>query len=115
MAQVTNKVLIYLNGVLRESKNGATLTTGGTAREPVISDNKVVGYTESIEAPGIEATFIHTADVSLQDFNDFKGTATFQMDTGITWVIQEAWSAGNAKLSKGEITVTIQGVKAEQA
>lgn len=115
MTQVTNKVLIYLNGVLYESKNGATLNTGGITREAIVSDNKVIGPSESIEAPSVEATFIHTADVSLQALNDFKGTITFQMDTGITWVIQDAWSAGNAKLSKGEITVTFHGVKAEQA
>jgi hypothetical protein len=117
MAQVTSKVLIFLNGVLRESKTGTTsFTTGGIKRTPVISDNKVVGYTESIESPLIETTFIHTADVSLQDFNDFKGTVTLQTDSGVTWVVQDAWSTGNAKLAKdGEITVTINGVRAEQA
>jgi hypothetical protein len=115
MSQVTNKVLIFLNGQLVESKNGATLNTGGTTREAVVSDNQVVGPAESIEAPSVEATFIHTADVDIDNLNRFHGTLTYQMDTGVTYVLQEAWSKGNAKHSKGEITVTFEGKRAEKA
>lgn len=115
MAQVANKALIFLNGTLYESENGATLKTGGKTREAVISDNKHVGPSESIQAASVDATFIQTADVSVQSLNDFNGTITFQQDIGVSFVIANAYSAGNASLSKGKISVTFYGDPAEQA
>lgn len=115
MAQVANKALIFLNGALYDSENGATLKTGGKTREPVMSDNKHVGPSESIKNSTVEATFIQTADVSVQALNDFTGTITFQQDIGTSFVIANGYSAGDATLSKGKITVTLYGDPAEQA
>lgn len=115
MPQVANKVLIFLNGTLYESKNGASLSMGGVTREPIISDNRHIGPSEGIEAASVEATFVQTADVTVANLNAFKGTLTYEQDTGVTYVIANAYSAGNAKLSKGEISVTFHGDPAEQA
>ncbi|SMF94352.1 Phage tail tube protein [Methylomagnum ishizawai] len=115
MAQVAGRSLIFLNGTLWESKNGSTLTFGGINREPVVSDNKVVGPRETIAAPSVEATFIQTADLDLVALNSFQGSITFQQDIGSTWIMSDGFCDGQCKVSNGEVTAKFYGSRVEQS
>lgn len=102
MGQVTGRVFISLNGDRIRSKEGASLEAGGLEREPAISDSGVDGHTEKYTAPKVVCKINHTAKTSLLDIHAFKGTLTFETDTGRVFTLIEAWSGKPPKLAKGE-------------
>lgn len=108
MAQVTGRVFIKINGVTMPSKDGAKLTytgPGAITRDMVVSDRAVEGYKEKVEAPMVEATFIHSPSLDMQALSNFKdGTLTFQTDTNITFIMQGATTLDAITLGGGEVS-----------
>lgn len=102
MGQVTGRVFISLNGDRIRSKEGASLEAGGLERKAAISDSGVDGHTENFTAPKVVCKINHTAKTSLLDIHAFKGTLTFETDTGRVFTLIEAWSGKPPKLEKGE-------------
>lgn len=112
MSQVTGKVYITINGMRLRSKEGAKLNTGGIEREPAMSDSGVDGYSEKTAAPQVDCTINHTADVSLQEIQNFKdGTLTFETDTGAIFTLKDAWCAKPPELTKGEVSLVFQATE----
>lgn len=111
MAQVTGRVFIALNGQRIRSKEGASLNTGGQENEPAISDAGVDGHTGKITAPSVECKINHTAQTRLADIQAFRGTLTFETDTGVVYTLIEAWNAKPPKLEKGEVTLEFGAVE----
>ncbi|MGA0569648.1 phage tail tube protein [Variovorax sp. VNK109] len=109
MSQVTGKVVFTINGKRLRSKEGAKLNMGGIARDPALSDSGVDGYTEKYEVPQVDCTINHTADISLQEIQNFKdGTGTFETDTGRIFTLKDAWCAKPPEMTKGEVTLVFQ-------
>ena len=111
MTQVTGRVFISLNGDRIRSKEGAELETGGVEREASVSDAGVDGHTEKVVAPKVSCKISHTARTSLTDLHAFKGTLTFETDTGSVFTLIEAFSAKPPKLVKGEVTLEYGAVE----
>lgn len=119
MPQVTGRVYIKINGQSQPSKKGASLTYQGPnniTREMVVSDRNVEGYAESIKAPEISATFVHSALVSLENLSGIVDqTITFTTDTNISFIIRGGTQTGEIKLADGEVSVTFSGMSCEVA
>ncbi len=112
MTQVTGRVFIALNGQRIRSKEGASLDTGGIAREAAVSDAGVDGFTEKITAPKVDCKINHTAQTRMSDIQAFKdGTLTFETDTGRVYTLTGAWCGPAPKLDKGEITLDFGAVE----
>jgi hypothetical protein len=104
--QIAGKVFLTINGQRLRSKEGASLETGGTEREAVISDSGVDGFMEKETAPKVECKVSLSADVRLTDLQAFKdGTLVFETDTGRTYTLSNAWCAKPPKLEKGEVSL----------
>ena len=111
MAQVTGRIFISINGQRLRSKEGASLDTGGLKREPVSSDAGVDGFSESVVPPQVDCTISHTAETSLFDIHAFKGTLTFETDTGRVYTITNGYSMTPPKLAKGEVPFQFSGTE----
>jgi hypothetical protein len=114
--QVTGRVFITVNGVRQQSKEGAKLNMGGVARDDVVGDSGVHGYSEKTVAPSIECTISHKANTDMVAIANWANeTATFQTDTGQTFLLRNAWLSKPPELSKGEISLHLSGVTCEPA
>ena len=114
--QVTGRVFINVNGARLASKEGAKLNIGGVSRTGVAGDSGVHGYSEKTEISFIEGTLSHKADTDMTAIAAWNNeTATFKTDTGQTWLLRNAWNAKPPELSKGEISIRIEGMSCERA
>jgi hypothetical protein len=104
-------VFIALNGQRIRSKEGASLDTGGLKRDAQTSDAGVDGFSESVTAPTVDCRINHTAATSLTELHAFKGTLTFETDTGRAYTLTNAWSSTPPKLEKGEVTLQFQATE----
>lgn len=106
--QVTGIVKVYLNGSLQRSKEGAKLVMGGKERTPV-TGHSVYGYAEKVVHATIEATLAHTADVDLEELRDLvDATVKFETDTGLSYLINNAFMTKPPELTGGEGDVAIE-------
>lgn len=107
MAQVTGRVFITVAGKRLSSKSGATLKYSNVKREMVSADHGVAGYKEATEAPGMECTIIHNAETSLAEIQAITtASASFDTDTGKSFVLSGVCCLDALSLADGEVKVT---------
>jgi hypothetical protein len=111
MSKVSGRVFISLGGQRIRSKEGASLETGGVEREAAVSDAGVDGPTEKTVAPKLDCKINHTDKTRLTDLHAFKGTITFETDSGRVYTLIDAWSAKPPKLEKGEVSLEFGAVE----
>ena len=115
MARMTGQCYVYLDGKKIRIKD-AELKPGGKIRKPVMDSSGHCGNkVEEVVASEITGKSAHGDDidlVALQDYHD--GTATFQTDSGQTYVVRDAATTEALKLGSGEIDITLSGAPAEK-
>ena len=95
MSQVFGRAFITVAGKRYNTKEGASLKFGGVSREAVVGDAGVAGYQEKIEAPQVDCTIIHTANISLKEIQGIKNaTISFDTDNGKSFVITNGFCLG---------------------
>lgn len=115
--KVTGRVYIRVAGKLLRSKEGAKLVNFGGLERPPVVGNEVYGYVEKVVAPSIECTIVDTADLSLKEIHAITGaTATFETDTGKTYIVRDAWCESALTLTggEGEVEAKFTGVGCEE-
>lgn len=113
--RVTGRVFISVNGLRLRSKEGAKLMLGGAEREAVVGDDSIHGYTEKLTVPGIECTISHMADTELKALADLTDASVqFETDTGPIYVLRNAWLAKPIEMTKGEVSLSFNGLSAEE-
>jgi len=118
MTQYTGRVFIKWGGQLMASKEGASLTyaPGNIVRQMVISDRAVEGWQGKIEAPMVEATFVHSASLDIDSIhNAIDQVLTFETDTAVSYILRQAVSLDAPKLSNGEVSFKFGAVSCEVA
>jgi len=109
------KATIKVNGVIVANFPGATLDTGGTARETQVGSNAVLGFTEKIMQSKLEFDAAFGTGDSVEDFDVAGAIIEFQADTGQNYVIPSGWRTITPNLSEGgKNKVTIEGEPAEE-
>ena len=92
--QRTGKAEITIDGQLYETKLGAKLTNWNSKTRDAVIGAKVYGYSESAAAPEIDCEFPHGTGISLQTLgNVTNSSVTFVCDSGVTFVLRNAWFA----------------------
>jgi hypothetical protein len=112
MPQVTGTVYLYVNGKSLRSKDGAKLDTGGKERTAQVAGGQVVGFSEKVVPAKIEATLAHMADTKVGDLNGFTdATAVFECDTGVSYLIANAFTAKPVVITggDGDAAIELQG------
>lgn len=115
--QITGRCWVSVNGALLRSKTGAKLTGVGGIERKAVTGPQVWGHVENAIAPTIEATLVHTPDLSLRTLNSIvDGTVTFETDTGVTFVLRHAWcqTAPGVVEGEGDISVVFGGMSIEE-
>lgn len=117
MSQRLGKAYIKVNGKILESMPGAKLDLGGVERTPVTGANSVHGFAEKIRPSMIECEISVGKDTDLLQHAKWAAeTATFECDTGQTFVIKNAFSAEPPVLTAedgGKVPVKFYGDPAD--
>lgn len=118
--QLTGRAFIKCDGELLRSKNGAKLMLGNPTREGQVGDLGPEGYVEKPTIPGIECTVFHKSDTPVEKLANYTdGTVIFEADTGVSYVLVEAWQSNQIELtaqdSGGEIPLKFEGLRTERA
>lgn len=111
MPQVTGIVKIFLNGTLQRSKEGAKLITGGKERTAQVG-HSVYGFSEKVVPAQLEFIMAHMADTDLMELNNLtEATAKFETDTGLSYMLANAFLTKPTELTGGEgdVAVEMQG------
>lgn len=115
MSKLTGRAFITAAGKRLASKEGAEIDIGAVERKGELGDVGVLGYTEKPTIPYVECTLHHNADTSLQEYADMVDvTVSFDTDSGRSFVLRNAWRAGNIKMSKGEVKLRFEGMSCEE-
>ena len=100
--QVTGIVRVFLNGSLQRSKEGAKLNLGGYERTAQ-TGHGVYGYSEKVVPASVEFTIAHTVDDDLEELANLTGaTVRFECDSGVTYMIANAFTTKPPELTGGE-------------
>lgn len=118
MAQATSIISLTQSGAgfgLMDTIGGAEVEPGGLERESLETDHDV-HYTEKRMKAVVDVKIAHTSDTpKLGDIKRWKGTATYETDSGKVVTLSEAWVVGKVKLVPGEgVSYTIEGKPADE-
>ncbi|HEY9105221.1 MAG TPA: phage tail tube protein [Roseateles sp.] len=103
MAMTHSRVYIKVDGALIESQPGPKWKLGGSKRTPTLSNNKLVGYSETPEPGDLECEVAITAGMSLAQLKDITdATLTLELDTGQTYVGRNAFVTEVIEVTSGE-------------
>jgi hypothetical protein len=112
--QITGKATIRVDGRTYQTLDGATLSLGGQTRTTVKGD-VVHGYKEEVMEPTLECKVSHTSDISLIAMSAVTAaTVEFETDTGVIFILRDAWCAEPASLSDGEIDWKLAAMQADE-
>lgn len=108
MGQVTGIVKIFVNGSLQRSKEGAKLSFGGKERTAQ-TGHEVYGFSEKVVPASIEFTLAHLSGDDLPGLSDTTGAEVkFETDTGVSYVITNAFTTKPVELTGGEGDVAVE-------
>lgn len=94
---------IKVDGLLLATMPGAKIDIGGAARSPVLGDNQVHGFSETLKPATLECEISLGQGMSLEQLRNMKdATVTYEADTGQTWVIREAFVTETLNITAGE-------------
>jgi len=105
------RIWVRVNGKMLEAKGNYTINPGQDKREAVLGADGVHGYKETPQVAYIEGAMTDHPDLGVADFVNITGsTVTLQLNNGKTWVLEDAWYAGEGNITteEGEIAVRFE-------
>ncbi len=106
---------VKVGGIVVATFPGATLDTGGTARDTQTGSTRVLGWTEKIMPSKLEFDAAFGVGDSVETLDIAGSVVEFQTDTGQNYVIPNAWRTTTPNLAEGgKNKVTIEGEPAEE-
>ncbi len=112
--KITGKAKIRVDGQTYKTLDGATITPGGVSREAVVGD-EVHGFKESIKEPTLQCKLAHTATTNLIALGKIdNATVEFETDTGVIFIMREAWTSEPPSMSGGEVDLSMAAMTADE-
>ena len=105
------------NGELLDAKGNFTYNAGQPKRDAIVGPDRVHGYKELPQVPFIEGEITDEASLDLESFlNLTNETMTLELANGKTFILREAWYAGegNVQTEEANIAVRFEGMSAEE-
>ena len=115
--RVMGRAQIKVNGQMLDTMPGASLDIGGVSRATVTGSNKVLGFQETPKPSKLEVEIAVKPGTSLAAMGRWDDvTATFEADTGQTYVIPNGWCTEPPTTTDndGKAKVVIEGPPAEE-
>jgi hypothetical protein len=114
MAQYFGRATISYDGKKLDSMPKASIDLGGVVKKPVKTAFNI-GYQEELEPGVVECEVAVSKDTALDEMKQIVGaTVTFQMDTGQTYMVRNAFVEGSTKLDDGKMKLKLTGAPAEK-
>lgn len=115
MGLLTGRAFITVSGRRLATKEGAKLNIGALDRKGEVGDSGVLGYTETPTIPYVECRIAHDSNTSLQEYADMVDvTVSFDTDSKRSFVLRNAWRAGEVTLGKGEVSLRFEGMSCDE-
>lgn len=115
MAQASGKATIEIDNVALRTKKGAKIDLGGEKRNADATDQALVFFTAENVPAMVEGTIVHMSDTDLIALRDAKNvTINFRTDTGVLYVVSNAFLTEPPTLQNGECPVKFAGSAAKQ-
>lgn len=109
MSQVTGVCIIKMDGAALRTKEGATLNFGGNERTPVYADGVLTGFANKPMAATVSGTLAHTANTDVEGLRNAENvTLVFECDTGVSYLVNEAFLTTPPELTGGEGDMTVE-------
>lgn len=115
--RVMGRAQVKANGSMLDTMPGASLDIGGVSRKTVTGGSKVLGFQEEPKPSKLEVEIAVKAGTSLAEIARWDDiTATFEADTGQTYVISNAWVTEPPTVvdNDGKAKIVIEGPPAEE-
>ncbi len=115
--RVVGQSTVEFNGTRYPTAGETTLEIGGAKRESVMGDYEAGAFKESVEPAKCDVTILYKPGVRLSDIRAIDdATVTVQLDTGVTWIMRNAYCAEviSFSTSDGKAKVVMQGPPAEE-
>jgi hypothetical protein len=110
-------IFIAVNGEGLQAKGSFTYNIGAPKREAIVGSDKVHGYKELPQVPYIEGEITDHSSLQLSTlFATKDATVTLQLANGKTFVLEQAWYAGDGEASteEGAIGVRFEGIRGRE-
>jgi hypothetical protein len=108
---------LRVNGTQLSAKGDFTYMLGEPRRETVLGSDRPHGFREVPQTAYIEGTITDKGDIDLRALFRLKdATITLDLANGKTFVLSEAWYAGDGTVStgEGEVPVRFEGLAGEE-
>ncbi len=115
--RIAGKFELKSNGFELSCKGDFSCNLGADKREGMVDSRKVIGYSAKPQVPFIEGSISDFDDFSVTDFLNTTGaTITIKAGNGKTFMLEDAWYAGEGDISleKGEVQCRFEGMDAEE-
>lgn len=114
MSRYLGRVTVRANGVVLDSKPGATLDLGGIARAEVVNEQNM-GFSETKRPSRIECVVAMKVGDSIEPLRNITdSTAVFECDTGQQYVIKGVYTVETLTLSSEGTKLVLAGEPAEE-
>jgi Phage tail tube protein len=110
-------ITVQINGEIQKAKGNFTYNLGRPKREAVIGADAVHGFKEVPQTAFIEGEITDREDLDLDKLVKLENaTVTAQLANGKTFVLRDAWFAGDGtgNTDEGNITVRFEGMSGEE-
>jgi hypothetical protein len=104
-------IWVSVNGQLLEAKGAFTIQPGLPKRDAIVGADGIHGYKETPQAAYVEGAITDHADLDTVAFRQItNATVTVRLNAGKTWLLEDAWYAGEGSMStdEGEIGVRFE-------
>lgn len=109
-------IWVQIDGRRLEAKGSFTIQPGRPLRNSIIGADGVHGYAETAQAAYIERATTDHPDLDTVALRDATGlTVTLELNNGKTWVLEDAWFAGEGAMSTEESEIGIRFESKHQA
>lgn len=109
---------IKVDGDLLPTMPSPSVDLGGVERAPVVGNNSVHGYSETVKPAMMECEISLGAGMSLARLQKITGaTVIYEADTGQTYVIRDAFCTETLKVTggaDGKVALKFSGQPAEE-
>lgn len=114
MAKYLGRVAVRFNGLVLDSKPGASIDLGGTQRDSVVNEH-TMGYTESPKPGSVECELALKAGDSVDQFrNVTNATLVFETDTGQRYIVRNAYVSDTLSISASGVKLKFMGDAAQE-
>jgi hypothetical protein len=99
---------LTVDGQIMEAKGTFTINPGRPLREPIIGADGLHGYKETPQAASIEGAITDAPGLNTEKLRELtNATITLRLNNGKTWMLEDAWFAGEGAMTTDESEIAV--------